>query len=115
MRLFHIFKNWISEWQTKNCAPAQRSRSVKKSGKEFFSEETLLELKFETGQREGELSSTYQSGHLQRLKRLTGQLGPVLSEAGPARQAQQGPGSAGHLRQFHLGTRDENQEAWALT
>lgn len=27
----------------------------------------------------------------------------------------QGPGSADHLRQIHLGTRDENQEARALT
>lgn len=97
--------------------PLPRGPGLSKSqAKNFFSEETWLELKFETGQREGELSSTCQSSHLQRLKQPPGQPGPGLSEAGPAaRQAHRGPGSAGHLHRFHLGTRDRNGEAWALT
>lgn len=56
MRLPHIYKKWILEWQVR---AAPRSRSIKKSRKEFLLEGLSLELKLvrSAGQEEGDKPS----------------------------------------------------------
>ena len=70
----------------KDVRPCPGSRSVKKSGKEFFQEEPLLELTLVrlTGQEEGEPGSTQQTSHRQGFQQPTGHWGQSRGKQGPA-------------------------------